>query len=386
MWLRPTPHPTTATRNKSCSMADNSRAHRGTLTCPCGLHEGHRTDGSRNRRDDRLRKRDARPDDRPALCREPQGRSRGLDRRRAGRRRYDASGLKDMIAELARIYDLQNSEKYRDEMTCIDPATGRRISVSWLWPRSAEDLKRKRRNSELWNELSWGQLGRSPDILAPYIISALHLKDHPKCDFGDNIENYYKYCMSHDLFLTHAPGDPQVDRSTQPQNEQRTVAEDEEVALHVVEETKDGVIVTGGKQLSTAAPHSHECYVSLVGDLCAAQQSEMRSSFLHSDQLTRAQDPGARAGVALVRVVGPSIADARRAGLHAVLRPGARPVGPALYALRSDADGEDAWCRWQQRQFHFLGWSNLCRVEVRMRLMTAVATRWPRRSASSTIA
>jgi len=244
--------------------------------------------------------------------------------------------FKDMIAELARIYDLQNSEKYRDEMTCIDPATGRRISVSWLWPRSAEDLKRKRRNSELWNELSWGQLGRSPDILAPYIISALHLKDqfsavkHPKCDFGDNIENYYKYCMGHDLFLTHALGDPQVDRSTQPQNEQRTVAEDEEVALHVVEETKDGVIVTGGKQLSTAAPHSHECYVSLVGDLCAAQQSEMRSSFLHSDQLTRAQDPGARAGVALVRVVGPSIADARRAGLHAVLRPGARPVGLAL--------------------------------------------------------
>jgi aromatic ring hydroxylase len=40
--------------------------------------------------------------------------------------------FKDMIAELERIYDLQNSEKYRDEMTCIDPATGRRISVSWL--------------------------------------------------------------------------------------------------------------------------------------------------------------------------------------------------------------------------------------------------------------
>ena len=85
--------------------------------------------------------------------------------------------FKDMIGKLAHIYDLQNSDKYRDEMTCIDPSTGQRISVSWLLPRSAEDLKRKRRNSELWHELSWGQLGRSPDILAPYIISALHLKD-----------------------------------------------------------------------------------------------------------------------------------------------------------------------------------------------------------------
>ena len=58
------------------------------------------------------------------------------------------------------------------------------------------------------------------------------------CDFGENLENYYKYCMRNDLFLTHALGDPQVDRSEQPQNEQRKVREDEEVALHVVEETK----------------------------------------------------------------------------------------------------------------------------------------------------
>ena len=55
-------------------------------------------------------------------------------------------------------------------------------------------------------------------------------------DFGENIVNYYKYCRDRDLFLTHALGDPQVDRSTQPQNEQRSTPEDEEIALHVVEE------------------------------------------------------------------------------------------------------------------------------------------------------
>lgn len=73
----------------------------------------------------------------------------------------------------------------------------------------------------------------------------------------------YKYCLRNDLFLILTLGDPQVDRSEQPQNEQRKVGEDEEVALHVVEETKGGVIVTGGKQLSTAAPHSNECNVSI---------------------------------------------------------------------------------------------------------------------------
>ena len=57
-----------------------------------------------------------------------------------------------MVHELARIYDLQHTEKYRDEMTFISPETGNRCSVSWLLPRSMDDLKKKRRNSEIWNE------------------------------------------------------------------------------------------------------------------------------------------------------------------------------------------------------------------------------------------
>ena len=288
--------------------------------------------------------------------------------------------FKDMIAELARLYDLQNSAKYRDEMTCIDPATGRHISVSWLLPRSAEDLRRKRRNSELWNELSWGQLGRSPDILAPYIISALHLKDqfsavkHPKCDFGENIENYYKYCMSRDLFLTHALGDPQVDRSTQPQNEQRSVAEDEEVALHVVEETTDGVIVTGGKQLSTAAPHSHECYVSLSATFVRRADPRCVLAFAIPTNapglkiLTR--EPVSRWFGSWGHPL--QMLDEQDCMLFfdRVLVPWDRlfmlyDPAPMVKMLGAAGDGVN---------FNFLGWANLCRVEVRMRLMTAVAT------------
>jgi 4-hydroxyphenylacetate 3-monooxygenase oxygenase component len=288
--------------------------------------------------------------------------------------------FKDMIAELARIYDLQNSPKYRDEMTCIDPATGRHISVSWLLPRSAEDLKHKRRNSELWNELTWGQLGRSPDILAPYIISALHLKEqfsavkHPRCDFGENIENYYRYCMSRDLFLTHALGDPQVDRSTQPQNEQRSVAEDEEVALHVVEETKDGVIVTGGKQLSTAAPHSHECYVSLSATFVRRADPKCVLAFA-----IPTNSPGLKilAREPVSRWFGSwghplKMLDEQDCMLFfdRVLVPWERlfmlyDPAPMVKMLGAAGDGVN---------FNFLGWANLCRVEVRMRLMTAVAT------------
>ena len=288
--------------------------------------------------------------------------------------------FKPMIDELARVYDLQNSPQYRDQMTFLDPESGVRSSISWLLPRSAEDLKRKRRNSELWNELTWGQLGRSPDILAPYIISALHLKDefskvkNAHCDFGENLVNYYKYCLRNDLFLTHALGDPQVDRSEQPQNEQRKVREDEEVALHVVEETNDGVIVTGGKQLSTAAPHSNECYVSLSATFARRNDPKCVLAF--------AIPTGSRGLKILAREpVGRwfgswghplQMLDEQDCMLFFdhVLVPWDRlfmlyDSTPMVKMLGAGGGSVN---------FNFLGWANLTRVYVRMRLMTAVAT------------
>ena len=127
-----------------------------------------------------------------------------------------------VVHELARIYDLQHSPEYRDRMTFTSPETGNPCSLSWLLPRSIDDLKRKRVNSELWNQECWGQFGRSPDILAPYIITLYDARDalsalkHPKCDFGQNAVNYYRYCAENDLFLTHALATPKSTAASNP--------------------------------------------------------------------------------------------------------------------------------------------------------------------------
>ena len=173
-----------------------------------------------------------------------------------------------VVHELGRVYDLQHTDEFRDQMTYVSPETGNRVSYSWLTPTTLEESQAKRRNSEVWNKQVWGQLGRGPDVLAPFILMLNESRDvfgsakNEHCDFAENIANYNRYCRENDLFLTHALGDPQVDRSQQPQNEKRIVSEDE-LALHVVEETQDGVIVSGGKQLATAAPITNETYVSL---------------------------------------------------------------------------------------------------------------------------
>ena len=283
--------------------------------------------------------------------------------------------LTGIVHELARIYDLQYSDEYRDQMTFVSPDTGNRCSLSWLLPRTMEDLKKKRRNSEIWNEQSWGQLGRSPDILAPHITTlynareALSAVENPHCDFGENLVNYHRYCTENDLFLTHALGDPQVDRSQQPQNEQREISE-EEVALHVVEETNEGVIVNGAKQLATAAPISNETYVSL------------------SATFVRRADP---------RFILAFSIPTNTPGLKALCR---EPVsqwsgsyGHPLGMLYDEQDSmlffENVLVPWDRlfmlydagpllqrlgSGINFLGWPNLCRIHERMRLMIAVAT------------
>jgi 4-hydroxyphenylacetate 3-monooxygenase oxygenase component len=280
-----------------------------------------------------------------------------------------------MAHELARIYDLQHTEGYRDQMTFISPETGNRCSLSWLLPRSRDDLQRKRRNSEIWNEQCWGQLGRGPDILAPYIITLYDIREalsavkNPHCDFGANVVNYYHYCLENDLFLTHALGDPQVDRSEQPQNEQRA-AQEEALALHVVEETKDGIIVSGAKQLATAAPFTHETYVSL------------------SATFVRRADP---------RFVLAFAIPTNSPGMKILCRePVSQGVGGYGHPLGMRYDEQDAMLFFDhvlvpwERVFalydsapillrytsgiNFIGWANLCRIHERMRLMTAVAT------------
>ncbi len=280
-----------------------------------------------------------------------------------------------MVNELARIYNVQNSDERRDEMTFISPDTGNRCSVSWRLPKSHEELRSKRRNSEIWNEQCWGQLGRGPDILAPYIIALYNARNsfggvsNPHCDFGENIANYYRYCMENDLFLTHALGDPQVDRSEQPQNELRA-AREEDLALHVVEETAEGIIVQGAKQLATAAPITNECYVSL------------------SATFVRRSDP---------RFVLSFSIPTNSPGLKILCRePVSQWVGSYGHPLGMLYDEQDAMLFFEnvlvpwdrvfmlydsspvlQRyttDINFVEWANLCRIHERMKLMTAVAT------------
>ena len=79
--------------------------------------------------------------------------------------------LRNGIHTLARLYDLQHDSELRDEMTYVSPTTGERVGLSFITPRSMEDLEKRNRMMTRWARLSCGMMGRSPD----FMLSLIHI-------------------------------------------------------------------------------------------------------------------------------------------------------------------------------------------------------------------
>ncbi|GII62099.1 4-hydroxyphenylacetate 3-monooxygenase oxygenase component [Sphaerisporangium krabiense] len=168
--------------------------------------------------------------------------------------------FRGVVDEFARLFDLRiESEADRELNTFLSPETGNPVSRSYALPRTREELRAKFAASEWWMRESLGQLGRSPDFMANVVVGLYDYHEELEREregFGANAVNYHRYAMEHDLVLTHALGDPQIDRSASP-------LDDPDLALRVVEKNERGVVIRGAKQLATLAPFSHEVLVYL---------------------------------------------------------------------------------------------------------------------------
>ncbi|GII64367.1 4-hydroxyphenylacetate 3-monooxygenase oxygenase component [Sphaerisporangium krabiense] len=186
------------------------------------------------------------------------GRSVWLD----GRRVPDVAAhpaFAPAVDELARLLDLQHDPAHRDTLTVADPASGLRIGRGYHLPRDAGDLLALRRAAEVWMRESFGQHGRSPVFMSSVAVGLHDFHDRlagARPEFGANAEAYHRFAAERDLVLTHALGDPQIDRSSDP-------VQDPDLALRVLRQDADGIVVRGAKQLTTLAPFAHEVVVYL---------------------------------------------------------------------------------------------------------------------------
>ena len=163
------------------------------------------------------------------------------------------------IESLAQLYDMQHDPALQPLLTYSSPTSGDPVGLSFLIPRTREDLARRRQMIKSWADATCGMMGRSGDFLNSMITAWAAKKDYfaqQSPENGERVWRYYEHCRENDLFLTHALIDPQVDRS-----KNRAEQDDPYLCLGIVKETAAGLIVRGGKMLATSAPFADDIYV-----------------------------------------------------------------------------------------------------------------------------
>jgi 4-hydroxyphenylacetate 3-monooxygenase len=141
-------------------------------------------------------------------------------------------GLRHGAQAIAALYDMQHDPQLQDEMTYISPTTGDRVGLSFIIPRTREELEKRGKMMLHWARATCGMMGRSPDFMNVNFSAWAAAADyfapkHP--EFKTNMVRYYEYLREQDITLTHALINLQRSR---PAAGVFNLAE--ETALHVV--------------------------------------------------------------------------------------------------------------------------------------------------------
>ncbi|HZT86417.1 MAG TPA: 4-hydroxyphenylacetate 3-monooxygenase, oxygenase component [Stellaceae bacterium] len=167
-------------------------------------------------------------------------------------------GLANGVRAIASLYDMQHGQ-HRDEMIYVSPSSGDRVGLSFIIPRTREDLERRRVMMLNWARATCGMMGRSPDFMNVTYAAwagAAEFFARGRPEFGDNMVHYYEHLREADICLTHALINLQRSRTASGMFNL-----EEGTALQVVRETDAGIVVRGARILATLGPLSDEIAV-----------------------------------------------------------------------------------------------------------------------------
>jgi len=164
-----------------------------------------------------------------------------------------APGFSTTAATIAQFYDFQNRPSMREIMS-FEADDGQRVGMSFIEPRSREDLRRRAAAYAAWAEVSCGLMSRSPD--------------------------YMNTCLS------ALGGISRVFERVDPVQARRARGIS---SCRVVRETPDGIVVTGTRALATLAPFSDMNLDLAGGTWCERDGKPWLAGFV-----VRTNSPGLR--------------------------------------------------------------------------------------------
>lgn len=164
--------------------------------------------------------------------------------------------LAPAIAATAHLYDMQHDAAHRSVLTWESPELGQPVGRTFQPPRSVEDFVLRRQATRAWMETSCGFMGRAPDFLNTVLMSFRAKGSYfgrQSMERQQAVETYADYAAREDIFLTHGLNDLLPNKT-----KARHAQEDKGVVLHVEEETRAGLIVSGAKVVATAAAYAND--------------------------------------------------------------------------------------------------------------------------------
>jgi len=168
-------------------------------------------------------------------------------------------GLANGVRAIASLYDLQHDPALRDEMTYVSPTSCERVGLSFVIPRTKQELERRGAMMLRWARTTCGMMGRSPDFMNVTFAAWAAAGDYfarGRPQFGQNMRRYYEYLSEHDLTLTHSLINLQRSRTVSGMFNLEAGT-----ALQVVRETDAGIVVHGARILATLGPLADEIAV-----------------------------------------------------------------------------------------------------------------------------
>lgn len=168
-------------------------------------------------------------------------------------------GLANGARAIASLYDLQCDPQFRDQMTFAAPGTGERLGLSFIIPRTQQDLEDRRVMMLNWARTTCGMMGRSPDFMNVTFAAWAGAADYfgrGRAEFADNMRRYHDHISRNDLVLTHSLINLQRSRDVSGMFNLQ-----EGTALQVVKETSAGIVVRGARVLATLGPLADEIAV-----------------------------------------------------------------------------------------------------------------------------
>src|SRR5436309_1152109 len=168
-------------------------------------------------------------------------------------------GLANGVRAIAALYDLQHDPALRDEMTYVSPTSRARVGLSFVIPRTKQELERRGAMMLRWARTTCGMMGRSPDFMNVTFAAWAAAGDYfarGRPQFGQNMRRYYDYISEHDLTLTHSLINLQRSRTVSG-----VFNLEAGTALQVVRETDAGIVVHGARILATLGPLADEIAV-----------------------------------------------------------------------------------------------------------------------------